>query len=217
MWVHGTEGNGSGLWRTPTAEGEAGKRGLGKATCEELKAKNRTITLTRQVRDAERGLWRTPDAMGGGTCSKEVLEEMAQGNWHRKSTGTQRQLRLQDQVRHPKLFPQMFPTPTGQETEHPHAELTETGRRKTKDGKDSHSLNLADTVKMFPTPAAHEGRLGYQRRDTGKKGTQKSLTTIVVDEEGGRKQTTGQLNPTWVEWLMGYPIGWTDLKDSETP
>ena len=23
----------------------------------------------------------------------------------------------------------------------------------------------------------------------------------------------GSLNPTWVEWLMGYPEGWTDLKD----
>ena len=23
----------------------------------------------------------------------------------------------------------------------------------------------------------------------------------------------GSLNPTWVEWLMGYPKGWTDLKD----
>jgi hypothetical protein len=22
----------------------------------------------------------------------------------------------------------------------------------------------------------------------------------------------GQLNPSWVEWLMGWPIGWTDLK-----
>ena len=26
----------------------------------------------------------------------------------------------------------------------------------------------------------------------------------------------GALNPMWVEWLMGFPIGWTDLKDSET-
>jgi hypothetical protein len=26
----------------------------------------------------------------------------------------------------------------------------------------------------------------------------------------------GQLNPTWVEWLMGWPLGWTDLKPSET-
>ena len=27
----------------------------------------------------------------------------------------------------------------------------------------------------------------------------------------------GALNPTWVEWLMGFPAGWTDLGDSETP
>jgi hypothetical protein len=23
----------------------------------------------------------------------------------------------------------------------------------------------------------------------------------------------GGLNPEWVEWLMGFPIGWSDLKD----
>jgi hypothetical protein len=22
----------------------------------------------------------------------------------------------------------------------------------------------------------------------------------------------GRLSPTWVEWLMGWPLGWTDLK-----
>lgn len=27
----------------------------------------------------------------------------------------------------------------------------------------------------------------------------------------------GRLNPAWIEWLMGYPIGWTELKPSETP
>ena len=27
------------------------------------------------------------------------------------------------------------------------------------------------------------------------------------------QETTGSLNPNWVEWLMGFPIGWTDLKD----
>jgi hypothetical protein len=28
--------------------------------------------------------------------------------------------------------------------------------------------------------------------------------------------TGGKLNPTWVEWLMGWPLGWTDLKPLET-
>jgi hypothetical protein len=26
----------------------------------------------------------------------------------------------------------------------------------------------------------------------------------------------GFLNPMWVEWLMGFPLGWTDLEDLET-
>jgi hypothetical protein len=34
---------------------------------------------------------------------------------------------------------------------------------------------------------------------------------LLVGAEGG-----GNLNPTWVEWLMGWPIGWTDLKRLET-
>ena len=27
----------------------------------------------------------------------------------------------------------------------------------------------------------------------------------------------GRMNPAWTEWLMGYPIGWTELNASETP
>jgi len=33
---------------------------------------------------------------------------------------------------------------------------------------------------------------------------------LLVGAEGG-----GNLNPTWVEWLMGWPLGWTDLKPLE--
>lgn len=28
---------------------------------------------------------------------------------------------------------------------------------------------------------------------------------------------SGSLNPMWVEWLMGFPAGWTDLEHSEMP
>jgi hypothetical protein len=46
----------------------------------------------------------------------------------------------------------LWPTPTTQEIEHLTAELTKTGRRKSKDGTSSHSLGLADAVQMWPTP-----------------------------------------------------------------
>jgi hypothetical protein len=38
----------------------------------------------------------------------------------------------------------------------------------------------------------------------------------VITEEDKRKMSAGNnghLNPTWVEWLMGFPLGWTDLED----
>lgn len=40
----------------------------------------------------------------------------------------------------------------------------------------------------------------------------------AIGSFGGKMHTSlrsvvdGQLNPEWVEWLMGFPIGWTDLK-----
>ena len=55
----------------------------------------------------------------------------------------------------------MLPTPTTQEVEHPKAQLTNTGRRKT--GKSSHSLNLADTLQLLPTPQARDWK-GAQGR-----------------------------------------------------
>jgi hypothetical protein len=76
---------------------------------------------------------------------------------------------------------------------------------------------LATVVRNWATPAAHEARLGYQdRSDPTKKGTQKSLTTVVIDQAGGRSECPGQLNPDWVEWLMGVPTGWTALGSWET-
>ncbi len=64
--------------------------------------------------------------------------------------GRSRSGNLREQVVHPE----MWPTPTTQEIEHPDAEITATGRRKSKDGKSSHSLNLADQVTIWPTPIA---------------------------------------------------------------
>ncbi len=40
----------------------------------------------------------------------------------------------------------------------------------------------SSSMESWPTPAAHEPRLGYQNRNNGKKGTQKSLTTVVIED-----------------------------------
>lgn len=32
-----------------------------------------------------------------------------------------------------------------------------------------------------------------------------------------REAVGGSLNPQWVEWLMGFPTGWTESGPSATP
>ena len=108
----------------------------------------------------------------------------------------------------------LWPTPTGQDNAQVRGQGKTVG---TKRGTTLGGTTLGGAVRMWPTPAAHEARLGYQDRTRGKKGTQKSLTTEVIDQMGGRQATTGQLNPAWVEWLMGFPTGHTDLGLWETP
>jgi DNA (cytosine-5)-methyltransferase 1 len=75
-------------------------------------------------------------------------------------------------------------------------------------------LNLAQQVRMWPTPCAADNRDrgnatsgAVMRRKA--KGKQIMLSQSVSPE-------SGSLNPAWVEWLMGFPEGWTDLKRSET-
>jgi hypothetical protein len=42
----------------------------------------------------------------------------------------------------------------------------------------------------------------------------KKNTTIEEARSMGA-ENGGKLNPDWVEWLMGWPLGWTDLKPLE--
>ena len=55
----------------------------------------------------------------------------------------------------------LLPTPSTQEPISD-CDITENGRRKTKDGKDSHSLNLGRAVGLLPTPKAVEIEENYE-------------------------------------------------------
>ena len=79
----------------------------------------------------------------------------------------------------------------------------------------SGSIGLARTVQLWPTPRAYESTESMKtilaRRE--KTGQGHVNLTAVVKSHGGKKiPQKAQLNPSWVEWLMGWPIGWTDLK-----
>jgi hypothetical protein len=69
------------------------------------------------------------------------------------------------------------------------------------------------TKESWPTPTAnmYKGSSAAVIRKNGQDRSWQSLHYAVeqVTDIGGR------LNPTWVEWLMGWPLGWTDLKPLE--
>ena len=101
----------------------------------------------------------------------------------------------------------LWPTPTTQEIEHPNAELTATGRRKTKDGNDSHSLGLADQVQLYPTPLVRDWKGGRTPATLKKRG--RTPNNSLPDRVNAMTGRSAQLNPGWVTALMGFPRGWT--------
>lgn len=61
-------------------------------------------------------------------------------------------------------------------------------------GKVRPSLQQMASKNLWPSPTANR-RSGLQSH--------------------GKNAILGPLNPMWVEWLMGWPLGWTDLKPLE--
>lgn len=72
-----------------------------------------------------------------------------------------------------------------------------------------------ETVVRWPTPtvAMHKG--SSMVAITRKTGRSRAGDRLDYATERG-EIAGGRLNPTWVEWLMGWPIGWTALKPLET-
>ena len=89
---------------------------------------------------------------------------------------------------------EQWPTPISQDAKH-------SGYAKSGPGK---AKKLSYEVVKYPTPTCHNAKEGdYPAEHTRK-------TPSLATHAGGK------LNPMWVEWLMGWPLGWTDLKPLET-
>ena len=132
------------------------------------------------------GLWRTP------TVSMLNADRAKDTEYGQRKLAKGQTITLADQIKDKR----MWPTPTAS-TGGPEPE-GETGRK------------LVTMVRIWPAPSASDNR---DRGDIGspailrrrEKGKQIMLSQSVSTESGA-------LNPDWVEWLMGWPIGWTDLK-----
>ena len=72
---------------------------------------------------------------------------------------------------------------------------------------------VAPVSGFWPTPRA--GRPGSRPNGKGGKVLQEEVQIAEGIRKRGQKvkpKSLPGLSPEWVEWLMGWPIGWTDLK-----
>ena len=97
-----------------------------------------------------------------------------------------------------------WPTATATDTQDrapgtPHLTKNGTVRHANKQGTTSF-MWLSQVAKMFPTPTRSDGMGGPE--NSGRNGGENLRTAVG-----------GSLNPEFVEWLMGFPPGWTELKD----
>jgi hypothetical protein len=94
----------------------------------------------------------------------------------------------------------MFPTPTAHLGHRRSCPSPEHAARRYAQGR----RNLEDAVALsFRTPMSADARGSSGRAKDGKQ-------MQLADQVGG------SLNPTWVEWLMGFPLGWTSSALWET-
>jgi hypothetical protein len=61
-------------------------------------------------------------------------------------------------------------------------------------------------MEFFPTPCSRDWK------DNGKSPAELKRNSMTLAANAG-----GVLNPDWVGWLMGFPIGWASLKATVTP
>ena len=85
------------------------------------------------------------------------------------------------------------------------------GGRTTKGKGRPNEAGLRKMAMLWPTPTQRDWRSASRITPRNPKHHQQ-LNDAAWKSEG---QTCGQLNPTWVEALMGFPVGWSDIADEE--
>lgn len=108
---------------------------------------------------------------------------------------------------------EMLPTPTkfdavGNVKEKPSAKPSSRGALR----------QQAERLQRWETPSKADAHPRAYNRTGPYTGPhpQKHLQAQAFERSTPLDSPTGKLNPTWVEWLMGWPMQWTDLAPLET-
>ena len=74
-------------------------------------------------------------------------------------------------------------------------------------------ITFANVAGFWPTPLKEEGPGGQQMKLTDAVAVAEGFKPRYYKMDGmdGKKVFTGKVNPEWTEWLMGWPMGWTNV------
>jgi len=170
--------------------------------------------LVRRTGETESGLWRTPSAAEPGVKAERLTsrEPGGQARHYDKETGRLAQIGLSQQVQ----LRAMYPTPSASQM--PCEGTVRLARQRWLDGdctlEEANAIAGRDVrdkqgkvPAMWPTPTACQGH-NNSAMNAGT-GGRAMLAAAASSDEEAKAMAGGALNPTWVEWLMGFPLGWT--------
>lgn len=152
----------------------------------------------------ESGLWATPTTM-------DKLPPKSPEALHREATiarpGRSKPANSRDQVSNMKNWP--TPQTRGFTNDGDLMALAKSCETFEEMNGMAYRASLKKKKQHWPTPVSTMSKGSSQAsliRKSGKSRQNDRLDHAVM------ASNNGQLNPTWVEWLMGWPLGWTDLK-----
>lgn len=172
----------------------------------------------RRIREPGSGFWRTPHASDGEggimTMHKDkaghykLRDHVQEINWKMWPTPRAGNPGSRPNKKGGKILAEevkKWPTPAvrdhkGSNSEK-HCKVTGKGRKHMDQLPNAVAHGGTSTPQTYPTPTSQDNQRCPSMMSRGR-----------ACRDFRAQEPTGQLNPDWVEWLMGWPIGWTDLK-----
>ena len=142
------------------------------------------LTLEHPTAANDAGLWPTPTVPNGGRSCAHVTDWRGRTTYH---NGKKVQVGMEHAAKH-------WPTPT----------VSGNNNRRGASAKSGDGLSTA--VKTWPTPTVNDSK-NCTLPPSQMKHDNIPGALLRDGEKAG-----GELNPTWVEWLMNWPLGWTSLE-----